>query len=35
MLFEYHQDGTLFLAERWQWLTGDRSSGKSEVEEVS
>lgn len=30
----YEDDGTLVLAERWQWLTGVRSSGVSEVEEV-
>jgi hypothetical protein len=29
------EDGKLILEERWQWLTGDRSSGKSEVEEVA
>lgn len=29
------EDGLLVLAERWQWLTGDRSSGTSEVEEIS
>ncbi len=28
------EDGVLVLAERWQWLTGDRSSGTSEVEEI-
>ena len=27
-------DGRLVLAERWKWLTGDRSSGTSEVEEI-
>jgi len=26
--------GTLVLRETWQWLTGDRSSGSSQVEEV-
>lgn len=26
--------GTLVLKEEWQWLTGDRSSGQSEVEEI-
>ena len=27
-------DGILVLKETWRWLTGDRSSGSSEVEEV-
>ena len=26
--------GKLVMKEEWQWLTGDRSSGQSEVEEV-
>jgi len=26
--------GKLVLQEEWQWLTGDRSSGQSEVEEI-
>jgi hypothetical protein len=26
--------GKLILKEKWQWLTGDRSTGQSEVEEV-
>ena len=28
------ENGRLVLQERWQWLTGDQSSGESEVEEV-
>ncbi|MEM7405836.1 MAG: n-acetylglutamate synthase [Pseudomonadota bacterium] len=28
-------DGRLVMRERWQWLTGDRSAGTSEVEEVT
>jgi hypothetical protein len=28
-------DGRLVLAERWQWLTGNRSHGESEVEEIA
>lgn len=28
-------DGRLKLRESWQWLSGDRSSGYSEVEEVA
>jgi hypothetical protein len=27
-------DGRLSFTEQWQWLTGDRSSGSSEIEEV-
>lgn len=27
-------DGRLIMHERWQWLTGDCSTGTSEVEEV-
>ena len=27
--------GVLCLRERWQWLTGDQSSGESEVEEIT
>ena len=27
-------DGTLILQEEWRWFTGDRSSGRSEVEEI-
>lgn len=27
-------DGRLAFSEEWQWLTGDRSSGRSEIEEV-
>jgi hypothetical protein len=27
-------DGRLAFSERWQWLSGDRSSGSSEIEEV-
>jgi hypothetical protein len=27
-------EGRLVLRERWQWLTGDRSAGESEVVEV-
>jgi hypothetical protein len=29
------EDGLLVMHEQWQWLTGDRSSGESEVEEIS
>jgi len=28
------EDGRLILQERWRWLTGDLSSGVSEVEEI-
>lgn len=28
-------DGRLLLKEEWQWLTGDRSKGSSEVVEVN
>jgi hypothetical protein len=28
------ESGRLVLKENWQWLTGDQSSGQSEVEEV-
>ena len=28
------EDGILMLDETWSWLTGDRSSGTSQVEEV-
>lgn len=28
------QDGRLAFIEEWQWLSGDRSSGTSEIEEV-
>ena len=28
------EDGRLVLKENWQWLTGDKSFGESEVEEV-
>jgi hypothetical protein len=28
-------DGRLKFKEAWQWLSGDRSAGKSEIEEVS
>lgn len=28
-------DGRLAFSEQWQWLSGDRSSGKSQIEEVS
>ncbi len=31
---ERDSEGILVLKETWQWLTGDRSQGKSEVEEV-
>ena len=27
-------DGRLVLKESWRWLTGDRSTGESEVEEI-
>lgn len=27
-------DGRLRFTERWQWLSGDQSSGQSEIEEV-
>ena len=27
-------DGRLSFSEQWQWLSGDRSSGHSEIEEV-
>jgi hypothetical protein len=27
-------DGRLAFSEAWQWLSGDRSSGESEIEEV-
>lgn len=33
--FPYHDaNGKLVLQEHWEWFTGDRSSGKSEVEEI-
>ncbi|GAA4402487.1 hypothetical protein GCM10023187_17610 [Nibrella viscosa] len=32
---EYLPDGRLRLHERWQWTSGDGSSGESVVEEVS
>lgn len=28
------EENRLVLAERWQWLTGDRSAGESVVEEI-
>ena len=28
------ENGQLLLRERWQWFTGDQSSGHSEVEEI-
>ena len=27
-------DGRLAFSEEWQWLSGDRSSGRSEIEEA-
>lgn len=27
-------DGRIALSEEWQWLSGDRSSGRSEIEEI-
>jgi hypothetical protein len=31
---EWLPDGRLRFRERWQWLSGDRSSGESEIEEL-
>jgi hypothetical protein len=31
---EWLPDGRLRFNERWQWLSGDRSSGESAIEEV-
>ena len=31
---EVLSDGRLLMHETWQWTSGDRSSGKSQVEEV-
>lgn len=29
------EDGRLRFTEEWQWLTGDRSSGRSTIEEIT